>query len=139
MDHTTTTGTITFTPTTIQQTISIPIINDMVRESRETLTVRLTNAPTRVSLAPDKAWISIIDNDSKYCTFDNCVTQSDFLAVVIGFDPKRSVSSEESSRGQFTIRVISGRLDSTTSVVVLLNTASCTADSKLCMEHFYNF
>ena len=46
-----------------QQTISIPIINDIVRENRETLTVRLTNAPDRVSLAPDKAWISIVDND----------------------------------------------------------------------------
>ena len=65
MDHSTTSGTITFTPTNTQQIISIPIINDMVRENRETLTVRLTNAPARVSLAPDKAWISIVDNDSK--------------------------------------------------------------------------
>ena len=65
MDHSTTSGTITFTPTNTQQTISIPIINDMVRENRETLTVRLTNAPARVSLAPDKAWIFIVDNDSE--------------------------------------------------------------------------
>ena len=50
--------------------------------------------------------------------------------VVIGFDPKRGVFSEESGRGQFTVRAISGRLDSSTSVAVLLNTASCTADSK---------
>ena len=49
---------------------------------------------------------------------------------MIGFDPKRGVFSEESGRGHFTVRVISGRLDSSTSVAVLLNTASCTADSK---------
>ena len=65
MDHSTTSGTITFTPTNTQQTISIPIINDLAREDKETLTVRLTNAPARVLLAPSQASIHIIDNDSK--------------------------------------------------------------------------
>ena len=65
MDHSTTSGTITFTPTNTQQSISIPIINDLARENKESLTVRLTNAPARVSLAPSQASIHIIDNDSK--------------------------------------------------------------------------
>ena len=51
-----------------------------------------------------------------------------FAGVVIGFDPKRDVFSEESGRGQFTVRVITGRLGS--NVTVLLSTASCVADSK---------
>ena len=53
-----------------------------------------------------------------------------FADVVIGFDPKRDVFSEESGRGQFTVRVITGRLDS--NITVLLSTASCVADSKHC-------
>ena len=53
-----------------------------------------------------------------------------FAGVVIGFDPNRDVFSEESGRGQFTVRVITGSLDS--NVTVLLSTASCVADSKYC-------
>ena len=56
---------------------------------------------------------------------------------MIGFDPKRAVFSEESSRGQFTIRVISGRIDS--SVTVLLNTASCIADSEIIHMHLSSY
>ena len=65
MDYTSISGSITFTPTVSQQNISVPIIDDLIREDRETLTVTLTNAPARVMLIPGQGTIGILDNDGK--------------------------------------------------------------------------
>lgn len=155
MDYLTTHGSITFTTTNTQQMVSISIIDDLAREDEEMLTIHLTNGPARVSLDPSQASISITDNDSKdlaYFLFRHCLFYSIWCTtwhyllcklmwhsllhdtgVVIGFDPKWANFSKESSRGQFTVRVISGRLDS--SVTVLLNTAKCVADSEIIHMH----
>ena len=65
MDYHTTHGSITFTHTTTQQIVSIPIINDQAREDMEMFTLHLTNGPAGVYLAPSQASIYITDNDSK--------------------------------------------------------------------------
>ena len=76
MDYTTTSGSITFSPTVSQQTILVPIIDDQIRENRETLTVTLTNAPARVMLVPRQGTIGILDNDGKTASLTIIVIQS---------------------------------------------------------------
>ena len=68
MDYTAVSGSITFSPSVSQQSILVAIINDSVREDRETLTVSLTDAPDRVMLSPAQGTIGIIDDDGKMAT-----------------------------------------------------------------------
>ena len=64
-DYTSTSGTITFGPGTVEQNITIPIINDLRLELDETFTVQLMNPPPRVTLNPAQATVTIIDDDGK--------------------------------------------------------------------------
>ena len=64
-DYNSTSGITTFTPGANQQTINIPIINDLRLEDNETFTVQLTNAPARVTLDPAQATVTILDDDGK--------------------------------------------------------------------------
>ena len=68
MDYTAVSGSITFSPSLRLQPIRVPIIDDDVREDRETLTVSLTGAPDRVMLTQAQGTIYIIDDDGKMPT-----------------------------------------------------------------------
>ncbi|RIK82793.1 MAG: hypothetical protein DCC68_05345 [Planctomycetota bacterium] len=62
-DYTTTTGTLTFTPGTTTQTISVPIVGDTTFEPDETFTVTLSN-PTNATLSDATATGTITNDDN---------------------------------------------------------------------------
>lgn len=62
IDYTVVTGSLTFNPGVISQTITVPILNDFVAESSERFFVNLSN-PTNASIADNKAIGTITDND----------------------------------------------------------------------------
>ena len=64
-DFNSTSGTLTFGPGALQQTITIPIINDLRVELNETFNVQLMNAPLSITLNPAQATVTIIDDDGK--------------------------------------------------------------------------
>ena len=67
-DYTSVTQLLTFTPSTTQLSVSIPIIDDNVVESTEAFISQLTGlipSDAAVILSPNEAVIQIIDNDRK--------------------------------------------------------------------------
>jgi hypothetical protein len=62
-DYTAKSGTVTFKPKSTQQTITIPVIGDLISESNKTFTVQLSN-PVNATLGDSAAVGTIIDNDS---------------------------------------------------------------------------
>jgi hypothetical protein len=63
VDYTPATGTLTFNPGVIFQTITVPILGDFIDESSESFFVNLTN-PTNASIADNQATGTITDNDT---------------------------------------------------------------------------
>ncbi len=63
VDYTPLTGTLTFNPGVISQTITVPILEDFVDESSERFFVNLTN-PTNATISDNQASGNITDNDS---------------------------------------------------------------------------
>ncbi len=61
-DYSATSGTLTFTPPSSTQTISVPIVGDLVNEPTETFIVRLSN-PTNATIADGDGIGTILDND----------------------------------------------------------------------------
>ncbi|MGJ5633573.1 DUF4347 domain-containing protein [Nostoc sp. CALU 1950] len=62
VDYTPATGTLTFNPGVTTQTITIPILDDLVAESSERFFVNLTN-PTNATISDSQAIGTIFDND----------------------------------------------------------------------------
>ncbi len=62
-DYTTATGSVTFPPGVTQQTITIPVVGDVVVEGNETLSVNLSN-PVNATIADGQGQGLIIDDDS---------------------------------------------------------------------------
>lgn len=62
IDYTAVTGSLTFNPGVISQTITVPILDDFVAESSDRFFVNLSN-PTNASIADNKASGTITDND----------------------------------------------------------------------------
>jgi hypothetical protein len=62
-DFTPHTGTVTFSPLTTQQTVTIPIADDTLVEPSETFLVTLSNPQGLLLAAPLTATITILDND----------------------------------------------------------------------------
>jgi VCBS repeat-containing protein len=62
-DFTSTTGTLTFNPGVITQTITVPITNDTMQEPNETFFVNLVT-PTNATISDAQGVGTIIDNDS---------------------------------------------------------------------------
>ena len=128
MDYTAVSGSITFSPSVSQQSILVAIINDSVREDRETLTVSLTGAPDRVMLNPTQGTIGILDDDGKITIFIVQVTCEIVTDVIIGFDPDTYTSAEDSRRVEVTVMLLGGTLSS--DAIIVLRTSSGTALSK---------
>ena len=61
-DYTSTTDTLTFTPPDVSQTISVPIVGDLVHEPTETFSVHLSS-PTNATIAKSDGTGTINDND----------------------------------------------------------------------------
>ncbi|MDD2932603.1 MAG: Calx-beta domain-containing protein [Methylotenera sp.] len=61
-DYTSTTGSLTFAPGVVTQTITVPIINDTLAEASETFNVVLS-APSNATIATGTGVATIIDND----------------------------------------------------------------------------
>lgn len=67
VDYLGTNGTITFLPGVTVQTISIPLLNDTVVETNETINLVLTNAAGGVPLGGQKATVlSIVNDDTEF-------------------------------------------------------------------------
>jgi hypothetical protein len=62
-DYTAKSGTVTFKPKDISETITIPVIGDLTTESNKTFTVQLSN-PVNSTLGDSAAVGTILDNDS---------------------------------------------------------------------------
>lgn len=62
-DYTAKSGTVTFKPKDVSETITIPVIGDLTSESNKTFTVQLSN-PVNATLGDSAAVGTIIDNDS---------------------------------------------------------------------------
>lgn len=62
VDFSETTGTVTFAPGETQQSIQIPVLQDLLDEADETFTVSLQN-PVGMSIATGQATVTIIDDD----------------------------------------------------------------------------
>lgn len=71
-DYTAVSGTLEFPEGTFQRTITIPILNDQVRESTEQFSIKLTDPTGEVDLAnPSTAVINITDNEPVLVTEAN--------------------------------------------------------------------
>ena len=62
-DYTATSGTLTFAPGETSKTFTIPITNDTVVDSNETVKLSLTSPTNAVLGTPASATLTIIDND----------------------------------------------------------------------------
>lgn len=62
-DYTATSGTVTFNPGEISQTIEIPITGDTINEGDEAFTVQLTN-PIGVILSDEQAVVNLLNDDN---------------------------------------------------------------------------
>jgi LmbE family N-acetylglucosaminyl deacetylase len=62
LDYTTTAGTLTFSPGTTQQTITVPVLGDVLDEANETFNVNLSGT-TAATLADSRGVGTITDND----------------------------------------------------------------------------
>ncbi len=62
-DYTATSGTLTFTPGQLTQTVSVPVLGDTVLEPTETFAVNLSN-PTNATIGDGQGVGTIIDNDA---------------------------------------------------------------------------
>ena len=66
MDYDITSSNLIFSATTSSQIVAIPILDDPVLESSETINVTLTSVDPAAILNPASAVITIEDNDGKY-------------------------------------------------------------------------
>ncbi|MDC1135686.1 Calx-beta domain-containing protein [Alphaproteobacteria bacterium] len=62
-DYTMTSGTLTFNPGIVQQTINVPILADTDQEGTENFTVNLSNATGGASISDGQASVTIVDDD----------------------------------------------------------------------------
>ncbi|MBD1927824.1 DUF4347 domain-containing protein [Trichocoleus sp. FACHB-90] len=67
-DYTTTNGTLTFNPGVITQTISVPVVGELVGEANESFFVNLSN-PINATIPDNQGIGTIIDNDAAGFTF----------------------------------------------------------------------
>ena len=65
MNYTFTSDNLTFNATTSSQTVAIPIREDTIVESSETIIVTLTSADPAAILNPPSATVTIEDNNGK--------------------------------------------------------------------------
>ncbi len=61
-DYTATTGTLTFDPGETQKTITVPILDDDIREAEENFAVDLSN-PTGATIDVDRSVVTVADDD----------------------------------------------------------------------------
>jgi hypothetical protein len=99
-DYSATSGTLTFTPPTSTQTISVPIVGDLVNEPTETFIVRLSS-PTNASIADGDGVGTINDNDppptvafsqNTYAVNENDPSGQAVIPVVLSMASDYSVS-----------------------------------------------
>ncbi|WP_414543033.1 DUF4347 domain-containing protein [Nostoc sp. CCY0012] len=62
-DYVAVSGTLTFSPGDLNQTISLPIINDLIDEDLETFFINFSN-PTNATITTSQATVNINDNDT---------------------------------------------------------------------------
>jgi len=62
-DYTATSGTLTFNPGETSKTFVVPIVNDTLRESTETISLALSNPVNAALGAPATTTLNILDND----------------------------------------------------------------------------
>ena len=66
MDYIVTSSDLTFNTTTSSQTVTIPILEDNLFESSETIVVTLTSSDPAAILNPSSGSVAIEDNDGEY-------------------------------------------------------------------------
>ena len=65
MDYSFTSSELIFSTTTSSQAVTIPILDDTILESSETINVTLTSVDPAAILSPASAVITLDDNDGK--------------------------------------------------------------------------
>ena len=65
MDYSFTSSELIFSATTSSQAVTIPILDDTILESSETINVTLTSVDPAAILSPASAVITLDDNDGK--------------------------------------------------------------------------
>ena len=95
-------------------TIVVDITDDALYENAELFTVVLSGAPSRVTLNPDSAEVTITDDEPA-------------PAAVIGFEQIEYLVSEEVSRTVLTVSVISGVLHDTATLTYATVDGSATS------------
>ena len=117
-------GVLSFAPGVTNQSFQVPIIDDLLIEGNETLSLRLFNAtPTNVTslLSPSNAVLTIIDNDSSTIIPAGSVIVSESIPNGI-LDPNENVAVS------FGLRNI-GNIDTTKLVATLLPINGVTSPS----------
>jgi post-segregation antitoxin (ccd killing protein) len=64
-DYTPVSGTLTFPPGTTTQTVTIPVVGDLLNEANETVLLNLSNA-TNATIADAQGQLTIADNDRRH-------------------------------------------------------------------------
>ena len=65
VDYSFTSSEVTFSPTTSSQVVTIPVLDDTILESSETINVTITSVDPAAILNPASAIITLDDNDGK--------------------------------------------------------------------------
>jgi len=60
---------VTFSPTDVEEIVSVPIINDIVREGREEFIGTLTSVSSGVVIGADQATATIEDDDGEFSSY----------------------------------------------------------------------
>lgn len=142
LDYRANTTTLTFSVSMPTQVVTIPILDDLVVENRESFTVALATNDRTVTLRfQTGCTVSIVDNDSKLqlCSVQESysvlslevfliVTWTPFSGVTIGFNRRTYSVIEGAGRVSVTVSVLNGTL--ARRVRVGMYTSSNTASSR---------
>ena len=101
-DYTTTSGTLTFTPGgSLTQTITVPVIGDVVVEPNETFVVNLTN-PTHATLGDGQGQGTITNDDTAWLSInDVSATEGNSSAVNLTFTVTMSTPHSQTVTVQY--------------------------------------
>ena len=118
-------GAYTLTASASSISVQVPLIDDGVFELSETLTASLdfssNEAPPHVTISPDAAEITILDDDSMYNYTIPVAQPNEFFllsVLTIGFDPIEYEFREDSGANPIFVSLLSGNPGEFTVVVL---------------------
>ena len=131
MDYTPVSRNLIFNAAVRTQVVEIPIIDDLIVERSEIITLNLTSNDPAVILNPSTSTVTILDEDSKmlyvsyYALLPVSFTHILASVVTIGFNRTVISVSEDAGSGSAILCVQNGTLDR--DVIVTFSTINGTA------------